>query len=298
MRSAARASSTVKATAPRPVRRRERRLAETIPLQRARPFLKWAGGKSKLVESIFARFPEQYGRYFEPFLGGGAVFFALGPQKATVADINVELVTAYKSIRDDVDSVIAELRKHRVSEEDFYAVRAQDRSELTACGVAARMIYLNRTCFNGLYRVNRSGAFNVPFGRYENPTIVDEANLRAVSRALQQTEILNEKVFTTVDRAVKGDLVYFDPPYDPVSKTASFVGYTNEGFGPAEQEKLALKFSALANRGVHVVLSNSDTPFIRELYKDFRIDTLHVRRAINSRADRRGPVCEVLVSST
>lgn len=303
MRSAARASTsslsakTPKVAAKRAVRP-ERVVAEPTPLHRARPFLKWAGGKSKLVDSIFARFPTSYGRYFEPFLGGGAVFFALKPKLATVADVNSELVTAYTAIRDNVDEVIDELRKHRAEEEHFYAVRAAGRDGLSACGVAARMIFLNRTCFNGLYRVNRSGQFNVPFGRYENPTIVDEDNLRAVSRALKRTDILNENVFATVERAKAGDLVYFDPPYDPVSKTASFVGYTNEGFGPAEQEKLAATFTALANRGVHVVLSNSDTPFIRKLYKDFRIDTLHVRRAINSRADRRGPVCETLVSST
>ncbi|MBC7793572.1 MAG: DNA adenine methylase [Clostridia bacterium] len=278
--------------------RRERVVAESIPLERARPFLKWAGGKSKLVESIFKRFPPSYGRYFEPFLGGGAVFFALGPNKATVADVNAELITAYSSIRDDVEGVIDALSVHRAEEAHFYSVRSQSKDGMAMCGVAARMIFLNRTCFNGLYRVNRAGAFNVPFGRYDNPRIVDEDNLRAVSRALKNVDVLHANVFATVEKAKPGDLIYFDPPYDPVSKTASFVGYTNSGFGPTEQQKLALTFSALANRGVHVVLSNSDTPFIRELYKDFRIDTLHVRRAINSRADRRGTVQEVLVSST
>jgi len=266
-------------------------LSESV---QARPFLKWAGGKSKLVEHIHKRFPKTYGRYFEPFLGGGAVYFATGPSKATLGDMNAELVTTYKALRDDVESVIAELREHRAEEKHFYEVRAQ----VVPMGSAARMIYLNRTCYNGLYRVNRSGAFNVPFGRYENPTICDEENLRAVSRALKGATIQHSDVFSTVAKAKKGDLVYFDPPYDPVSKTASFVSYTEKGFTSDDQAKLAATFAELASRGVHCVLSNSDTPFIRELYKDFRIDILQVRRAINSRADRRGPVAEVLVSTT
>lgn len=267
-------------------------LSESV---QARPFLKWAGGKSKLIEHIHKRFPAKFGRYFEPFLGGGAVFFATLPVKATLGDMNAELVTTYKALRDDVETVIAELHEHRAEEEHFYEVRSH--AAASGCASAARMIYLNKTCYNGLYRVNRSGAFNVPFGRYDNPTICDEDNLRAVSRALKGVTIQHADVFATVTKAKAGDLVYFDPPYDPVSKTASFVSYTEKGFTSADQEKLAATFAGLANRGVHCVLSNSDTPFIRELYKDFCIDILHVRRAINSRADRRGPVAEVLVST-
>jgi DNA adenine methylase len=268
-------------------------LSESV---QARPFLKWAGGKSKLVEHIHKRFPATYGRYFEPFLGGGAVFFATMPAKATLGDMNAELVMTYKALRDDVDAVIAELSEHRAEEKHFYEVRSQVAA--AGCASAARMIFLNRTCYNGLYRVNRRGGFNVPFGRYDNPTICDEENLRAVSRALKGATIQYSDVFSTVAKAKAGDLVYFDPPYDPLSKTASFVGYTEKGFTSDDQAKLAATFAELARRGVHCVLSNSDTPFIRELYKDFHIDTLQVRRAINSRADRRGPVAEVLVSTT
>ena len=273
------------------------RLAEA-PLPKPRPFLKWAGGKSKLVDSIMSRFPNDFGRYFEPFLGGGAVFFALGPERATLADVNKELVTAYTAIRDELPRVMTALRRHRAESDHFYAVRAQDASGMSTVARAARMIFLNRTCYNGLYRVNRSGAFNVPFGKYDNPTICDEENLRAVSRVLQDTTIENTDVFSTVAKARAKDLVYFDPPYDPVSKSASFVAYNEKGFTSEDQEKLAQTFRGLAERGVHAVLSNSDTPFIRSLYKGFRVDTVHVRRAINSRADRRGPVAEVLVSTT
>ncbi len=273
------------------------RLAEA-QLPKPRPFLKWAGGKSKLVETIMARFPHSFGDYFEPFLGGGAVFFGLGPERAVLADMNLELVTAYKALRDDLPRVMAALRKHRADRDHFYEVRAKDASSMSPTARAARMIYLNRTCYNGLYRVNRSGSFNVPFGKYDNPTICDEENLRAVSHALQDAQIEHADVFTTVAKARAGDLVYFDPPYDPVSKTASFVSYTEKGFTSEDQERLAQTFASLAERGVHAVLSNSDTPFIRKLYKGFRVETVHVRRAINSRADRRGPVAEVLVSTT
>lgn len=265
---------------------------------RPRPFLKWAGGKSKLVDAIMARFPRSFGRYFEPFLGGGAVFFGVAPERAVLADMNAELVTTYVALRDDLERVLTALRRHRADREHFYAVRAQSSGGLASPTRAARMIYLNRTCYNGLYRVNRSGAFNVPFGKYDNPRICDEENLRAVSRVLQDAVIEHADVFATVAKARAGDLVYFDPPYDPVSKTASFVAYTDRGFSSEDQEKLAATFRGLADRGVHAVLSNSDTPFIRKLYKGFHIDTVHVRRAINSRADRRGPVAEVLVSTT
>lgn len=268
------------------------------PEVRPKPFLKWAGGKSKLLPDIMARFPERFGRYHEPFLGGGAVFFALGPRRAILSDVNAELVGAYKALRDDVQGVIRALQRHRVTEEHYYRVRAMTRDGLTVVESAARMIYLNRTCYNGLYRVNRKGEFNVPYGRYDNPNICQEENLLRVSEALRGVDILHSEVFGVALRAKRGDLVYFDPPYDPLSQTASFTAYTSAGFGRDEQAHLAHCFRSMAERGVHVVLSNSDTPFIRDLYKGFRIDTVYARRAINSRADRRGHVTEVLVSST
>lgn len=243
-----------------------------------------------------ARFPQTFRRYHEPFLGGGAVFFALEPLRGILSDINSDLIYTYRSLRDDVDGVIAALRKHRPTEAHFYRVRAQNSDSLSEIQCAARTIFLNRTCFNGLYRVNRKGQFNVPYGRYENPTICNEQNLRAVSQALQGADINVASAFHVGRRARRGDMVYFDPPYDPMSSSASFTAYAKQPFGRDEQARLAALFARLANRGVHVMLSNSDTPFIRELYKGFRIDRVHARRAINSRADRRGTVAEVIIT--
>ncbi|MEE8408047.1 MAG: DNA adenine methylase [Myxococcota bacterium] len=268
------------------------------PRVQPKPFLKWAGGKAKLAPEILARFPERFKRYHEPFIGGGAIYFALGPRLATLSDINDDLVNTYITVRDDVEALIDELRKHHASEEHFYAVRALVREELPLIQAAARTVFLNRTCFNGLYRVNRRGQFNVPFGRYANPKICNVDNLRAVSDALRGVDLRVEDALAIGHRARCGDLVYFDPPYDPASATSSFTSYAKGGFGRDEQARLADVFADLAGRGVHVVLSNSDTPFVRDLYAGFRIDQVYVRRPINSRADRRGPVPEVLVSAT
>ncbi len=270
-------------------------LLQPADLPPPRPFLKWAGGKTQLVPHIVKRFPKRFGRYHEPFIGGGAVFFAIAPSRAVLSDINADLISAYCTIRDDVDSLIAELGSHQATEEHFYQVRSQQAANLTAAQSAARTIFLNRTCFNGLYRVNKRGQFNVPFGRYANPKICNAENLYAVANALQGVDIRHESVFDIGRRVRRGDLVYFDPPYDPVSSTASFTSYAQGGFGTKEQEQLADLFGRFAHRGVNVVLSNSDTPMIRELYRDFQIDQIWARRAINSRADRRGPVTEVLV---
>lgn len=272
-------------------------LAQQLRAQ-PKPFLKWAGGKAKLAPKILAHFPERFKRYHEPFIGGGAIFFTLGPRMATLSDINDDLVNTYITIRDNVEALIDELRKHHATEEYFYAVRALVRQEMPLLQSAARTIFLNRTCFNGLYRVNRSGKFNVPFGRYANPKICNADNLRTVADALQGVDLRVEDALAIGQRARRGDLVYFDPPYDPVSTTSSFTSYAKGGFGRDEQVQLAEVFANLADRGVHVVLSNSDTPFIRDLFAGFRIEQVFVRRPINSRADRRGPVPEVLVSAT
>ncbi len=261
-----------------------------------RPFLKWAGGKTQLLAELHKRFPRPFRRYHEPFLGGGAVFFSMCPARAVLSDINPDLINTYRAIREDPEAVIAELMRHAATEEHFYEVRAQAPATLSQAEGAARTIFLNRTCFNGLYRVNKKGQFNVPFGRYDNPTICDPDNLHAVSLALQRAEVMHADAMSVVDRAERGDLVYFDPPYAPLSKTASFTSYAKGGFGEPEQERLAEVFATLAQKGVSVVLSNSDTPLIRKLYKGFTIDAVHARRAINSRADRRGPVGEVIVT--
>jgi DNA adenine methylase len=262
-----------------------------------KPFLKWAGGKTQLLPEILARMPSSFRRYHEPFMGGGAVFFSLQPQQAVISDINPDLVNAYTVVRDDVEGLIKVLRRHRSEEDYFYRVRAQDVSKLSPTQAAARIIFLNRTCFNGLYRVNRKGQFNVPFGRYKNPLICNVDNLRAVSQTLQGTTIRNDNVFNISLRVRRRDVVYFDPPYDPISSTASFTSYAKDGFGREEQRRLADLFAQLAERGVHVILSNSDTPYIRQLYKGFKIDRVMARRAINSRADKRGKVAEVIVTA-
>ena len=264
---------------------------------RARPFLKWAGGKSQLLPEILARLPPAFRRYHEPFLGGGAVFFALAPARATLSDVNADLVAAYEALRDDVEGVIAELQHHRAEEEHYYRVRAQSPASLGRAAGAARTIFLNRTCYNGLYRVNSKGEFNVPYGRYSHPTICHADNLRLAAIALQNVELRCEDALAAGARAARGDLVYFDPPYDPLSTTSSFTSYARGGFGRDEQAALAEVFGVLAARGVHVVLSNSDTPLVRDLYARFRIEPVYARRAINSRADRRGHVREVIVTA-
>lgn len=268
-------------------------------LVEARPFLKWAGGKTQLLPELLARLPAEIRRYHEPFVGSGALFFALRARglaaRAYLSDANEPLVETYKAIRDDVEGVIAALARHRNEETHFYRVRDLDPSTLTPAERAARLIYLNRTCFNGLYRENRSGRFNVPFGRYARPRICNETNLRAVSSALKRVCISRRDYASVLDLAKPGDFVYFDPPYQPVSATSSFTSYDRHGFGEEDQRRLRDVFARLASRGVSVMLSNSDTPLVRELYAGFRIDRVWASRAINSKGDRRGKVAEVIV---
>ncbi|HOZ45700.1 MAG TPA: DNA adenine methylase [Candidatus Hydrogenedentes bacterium] len=269
-----------------------------------RPFLKWVGGKGQLLDELLARVPS-FGRYHEPFVGGGALFFelargeCLGARKAYLSDSNPRLVEAYEAVRDHVDEVIALLQEHKArhSEKYYYAVRAEVPESLPKRG--ARIIYLNKTCFNGLFRENSRGLFNVPFGRYKNPLICDEANLRAVAEALKRAHIESRPFESVLKKAEPGDFVYFDPPYHPVSKTASFTAYERGGFGEAEQRRLAGVFAELAAKGVRALLSNSDTALIRELYPAdvFRVEQVHAKRLVNSRADRRGEISELLVST-
>ncbi len=266
---------------------------ESIP----RPFVKWAGGKRQIVHTLLDMSPRQYNRYFEPFLGGGAMFFALKPQQAVLADMNDELINTYIVVRDQVDALITDLARHRNEKEYFYQVRAQDPAELSPVQRASRFIFLNKTCFNGLWRVNSSGRFNVPFGRYKNPRIVDEKNLRACSKLLKRARLLRSDFENTTDLAKPGDFVYFDPPYVPLSDTAYFTAYTKKGFGPDEQRRLAGVFTKLAAKGVHVMLSNSDTPFVRDLYAGFHSHTLEVARFINSNAARRRGFTEVIITN-
>ena len=263
----------------------------------AAPFLKWVGGKGQLLSQLLPLMPKRgpFSRYFEPFVGGGAVFFALAPRLATLSDLNPDLVNCYQVIKTQVDALIAELGKHVYEKEYYYQVRAQDAGELNPVARAARFIYLNKTCFNGLHRVNRAGKFNVPFGRYTNPTICDSPRLRAVSRILQGTDIRCSGYEHVLDLARPGDFVYFDPPYAPISATSSFTAYTNSTFGAKEQTDLRDTFKALDRKGVKVMLSNSNAGFISELYRDFEITEVYATRSINRDASGRGPIPELVI---
>jgi DNA adenine methylase len=263
----------------------------------ARPLLKWAGGKRQLLDHIRRRLPENINTYFEPFVGGGAVFFALRREgrfkKAILSDQNEELINTYRAVRDDVEGVIRALRRLPHSEEDYYRIRAS-KPRLPSRR-AARMIYLNRTGFNGLYRVNRSGEFNVPFGRHVRPNICDEDRLHEVSQALKGVALEVADFGEMVATSRAGDAVYFDPPYIPVSSTARFAEYHKSAFGVPEHERLAVCYRDLSERGVAAVLSNSDTPRTRELFGEFGHEFVSARRNINSAGGGRGPTSEILV---
>lgn len=269
-----------------------------------RPFLKWVGGKGQLLGPLLQLVSRagEFGRYHEPFAGGAALFFelfrteSLGRKRAFLSDTNVRMIDAFLAVQQDVDRVINLLKVHRAlhSKEHYYAVRSNVPDGLIERG--ARIIYLNRTCYNGLFRENSKGIFNVPFGRYEKPLICDEVNLRAASAALAHAKVEVRPFESVLGKVEEGDLVYFDPPYDPVSRTASFTAYEKGGFGREQQEALAVVASALTEKGVKVILSNSMTPFIRALYKgQFWIDEVLANRHVNSRADRRGAVSEALI---
>jgi DNA adenine methylase len=267
-----------------------------------RPFLKWAGGKSRLLGQFAGLYPCQFAGYHEPFMGSAAVYFHLRGLRAPMrrvrlTDSNAELVNCYTAVRDVVESLIDSLAKHKRqhSPEHYYEVRAQSLAALDEVERAARLIYLNKTCYNGLYRVNRRGQFNVPMGSYKNPRIFDPDELRRASQALQNAEIEVAPFEAVARRARKGDFVYFDPPYHPLSSTANFTGYTESAFGEQEQRELAHAFRALDRKGCKVMLSNSWTPFIRNLYKGFRLVEVKAARAINSKAEKRGQVSELVV---
>jgi DNA adenine methylase len=270
-------------------------LAEPV----ASPVIKWVGGKTKLLPELLARLPATWGRYYEPFAGGAALFFRLAPKRAVLADRNADLVGLYRAVASDAPAVIRrlELHRHAHDEAHYYDTRARwnDRSvSWTAAERAAAFIYLNKTCFNGLWRVNRAGGFNVPMGRYVDPPICVPDALHAAHRVLARAELRCADYRTAVADATAGDLIYFDPPYDPITPTANFTSYTADAFGPEQQRELADLARELVGRGCRVMLSNSDTPFIRSIYKGFRIDRVKCARAINSNAAKRGDVDEVI----
>lgn len=268
----------------------------------ARPLIKWVGGKTQLLPEILKRIPAKFNTYYEPFIGGGAVFFALAAEgrfkEAVISDVNPELVALYRGVRDDVEGVIGLLQACPYSKEKFLELRAIDTEGLSDIVRAARFIYLNKTCFNGLWRVNKAGRFNVPFGKFAKPpTICDETNLRACAKALKNVTITLGDYREVSSNAEEGDVVYFDPPYIPLNATSSFTSYAADGFGMMDQCTLANHFHALRDRGVLTLLSNSDCPASRELYHDFVIHTVSARRNINSKASGRGAITEVLVES-
>jgi DNA adenine methylase len=270
----------------------------------AQPFLKWAGGKRQLLSEIRKYVPKQFNRYFEAFVGGGALLLDLQPKQAVVNDANAELINLYKVIKTAPDELIADARKHRNTEKYFYEVRSQDREkefgELSDVERASRIIFLNKTCYNGLFRVNSQGQFNVPFGNYAKPVIVDEVVIRAVSHYLNEAEVelINCDFEAALATAKKSDFVYLDPPYDPISDTSSFTGYSLGNFGRDEQERLKKACDDLTERKCKVIQSNSATDFIRELYNDadrYTLIEVEANRNINSIATGRGKISELLI---
>lgn len=269
----------------------------------ARPIVKWAGGKSKLLTELLPRVPAEIRTYAEPFAGGAALFFALAGgagrviRRAVLCDQNEELVACYRAVKADPQAVIGALEGYRYDEDLFYEVRERSTTGMTDTHRAARFIFLNKTCFNGLWRVNSKGKFNVPFGRYDNPRIIDVEGLHAASKALALAD-LRVGDFAEATRGLGGgDFVYFDPPYDPASETSDFTAYARGGFSRTDQERLADEMRRLRGAGVLVMLSNADTRKMRDLYFDFAVHSVKAPRSINSVAERRGMARELLVTS-
>lgn len=273
---------------------------ESVDIRMAAPFVKWAGGKRGSIEEMLKHVPATYGTFFEPFVGGGALFYALQPERAVLGDSNDKLMTAYTIVRDSVEDLIRQLSRITDTAKNFAYIREQfngGRFNSPATG-AAWLIFLNKTCFNGLYRVNKLGNFNVPYDgtRIGKRTICDDVNLRLCAKALKGVELFAGDFEKLALRARKGDFVYFDPPYVPVGGYADFTEYVMGGFGPEEQARLVAVAKRLKARGVHVLLSNADVPEVRRLYKGFKLHEVQARRSINSKATNRGKVGELLIT--
>lgn len=266
------------------------------------PVVKWVGGKRQLLDSIKCLLPKKIPTYCEPFLGGGAVLFSIQPKNAIVNDLNSDLITVYRVIKSNVDELIESLKQHENTQAYFYKIRDLDRDKpaylnLTDIEKASRLIFLNKTCYNGLFRVNQAGEFNSPFGHYKNPNIVNEPVLRAVSKYFNNNNITfhNEDFSGVLTDLKKGDFVYLDPPYDPVSDTASFTGYNKGGFDRSEQIRLKNCCDDLTKKGINFMLSNSATDFIKELYDSYSISIVQAKRIINADANKRGNIDEVII---
>lgn len=267
----------------------------------ARPFIKWVGGKGRLRHALMALLPPgvELMRHVEPFVGGGALFFARQPERALLCDINRDLIGTYESVRDEAQAVIRHLRRLSRSHDKthYYGLRERYNQRRTRSRAerAAHFIYLNKTCFNGLYRVNRRGEFNVPMGRYKSPRILDEEALLAASAQLASAELLCTPFEELIGRVRPGDFVYLDPPYEPLTRTANFTSYAQDGFSQDDQRRLRDVVRELDRRGAKVMLSNSDVPFIRQLYRGMRIDQVMAPRAVSCVGSKRGAVAEAVV---
>jgi DNA adenine methylase len=265
-----------------------------------RPIFKSAGGKTRMLPTLLPLLPAKIGTYVEPFVGGGAVFFALAAEsrfeRAVIADSNPDLIAAYRATKDHVHELVMRLRELKYDRDVFYETREQNPIGMGTVARAARFIYLNKTCFNGLWRVNRSGQFNVPFGKFKTPpTICDAENLHAASIALQKATIMCCDFEQALVGLRAGDVAFMDPPYVPVSKTANFTSYTREGFGPADQERLDIAMRRLRGDDVDVIVTNADTETTRDLYAGFERHEVTMRRNINSKTSARGAVGELIV---
>jgi len=269
------------------------------------PFLKWVGGKRQLIPSIIKHLPQNIHklRYFEPFIGGGAVFFHLQPENAVINDLNEELINVYLVVKNNVEELITDLKKHENTAEYFYQIRELDRSKnfknLTTVQRASRIIYLNKTCYNGLYRVNNAGEFNAPFGRYKNPNIVNEPILKAVNKFLGKNNILiNSGDYSEILKNIDDkSFVYFDPPYHPISENSNFTGYVQGGWDAFDQIRLKEVCDKLNEKGVKFLLSNSSASLIREQYSHYHISTVKAIRSINSNGADRREVDELLIKN-
>jgi DNA adenine methylase len=276
-----------------PTARPPRRSSRAVP----RPFVKWVGGKTQLIKRYTSLMPKSWNRYYEPFVGGGAMYFHFKPERAVLNDVNAELANCYGIVRDEVEELIEVLHTHVYDKDHYYSVREQNPDDLPAVHRAARTIFLNRTGFNGLYRVNKKGLFNVPFGRYTDPTICDERNLRACNTLLAGVEFRSDDFERATRDAQKGDFVYLDPPYAPVSPTSDFTAYAAGGFDFEDQMRLKDMLAKLDRRGVKFMLSNSDASGLRALYEraGWQVQRVRASRAINSKTSRRGKVYELVV---
>ena len=266
-----------------------------------KPFIKWAGGKRQIIKELTDSLPKNYNRYFEPFIGGGALFFAVRPKNAYISDINPELINLYNTVKNNTHSLIKDLLRYKNTETEFYRIRNLDRTpdykNLTNIEKASRFIYLNKTCYNGLYRTNSKGQFNAPYGFYKNPNIIDEQNLKICSELLKETEIRLSD-FSNIENKIKTrDFVYFDPPYIPINKTSSFTKYYKDDFNTGSQIKLKELCDRLNKKNIYFMLSNSYNETALNLYKEYNIKKINAIRAINCKADKRGTINELIITN-